>query len=73
MISISGPHIEDIIAYVDGRTIDGVTYKFVSKAGIKAVFETDCGDEDSLLEKKMLKKELKNQFPVLMLYYQKEG
>ncbi|MBO4358779.1 MAG: hypothetical protein IKS69_05005 [Erysipelotrichaceae bacterium] len=73
MISISGPHIDDIVAYVDGNTIDGVTYKYVSKMGIKALFETDCEDEDALVEKKALKKDLKAQFPALMLYVQKEG
>ena len=72
MISISGPHIDDIITYVDGNTIDGVNYRFVNKQGIKAIFETDSDDEEALLEKKVLKKELKAQFPALMLMLQKE-
>lgn len=70
IIKIGSTKINDIIGEVDGKTFDGVNFKYTGKKmGITATFEHDAKDFESA--KQAVKKHLKSveEFAALFISY----
>lgn len=68
-IKISSPIKQEfIIELLDQKTIENITFKFVSKSGINLMFECDTDDKDLAI--KVSKKTIKETEIGQVLYFQ---